>query len=27
VRGGKIELLNGELPDGTAVEVRIKIGD
>ena len=24
VRGGKIELLNGELPDGTAVEVRIK---
>lgn len=26
VRGGKIELLNGELPDGTAVEVRIKAG-
>lgn len=26
VRGGKIELLNGELPDGTAVEVRIKPG-
>ena len=26
VRGGKIELLNGELPDGTAVEVRIKSG-
>jgi ribonuclease HI len=24
VRSGKIELLNGELPDGTAVEVRIK---
>jgi ribonuclease HI len=26
VRGGKIEILNGELPDGTAVEVRIKPG-
>jgi probable phosphoglycerate mutase len=26
VRGGKIEILNGELPDGTAVEIRIKPG-
>jgi len=26
VRGGKIELLNGELPEGTAVEVRVKPG-
>lgn len=26
VREGKVELLNGELPDGTAVEVRIKPG-
>jgi hypothetical protein len=24
VRNGKIELLNGELPEGSAVEVRIK---
>jgi hypothetical protein len=24
VRGGKIELMNGSLPDGTAVQVRIK---
>lgn len=24
VRGGKIELLNGDLPDGTSVEVRVK---
>jgi hypothetical protein len=24
VRGGKIELLDGTLPDGTAVQVRIK---
>jgi hypothetical protein len=26
VRNGKIELLNGEIPEGSAVEVRIKPG-
>jgi hypothetical protein len=24
VRGGKIELLDGKLPEGTAVQVRVK---